>query len=146
MLLINKAARCIDLRGKDKDGKAVSYRLLPAGPAVEVDDAICERKFVENLYRAGDIAVVEEEKDKAMPSSDGKAAARTALQAEAEKAVKAAEEAAAAAKEAREAVDKAAANQKAKAEEKAVAAEAAAEKAEKLAAEKEQAVIDFDAK
>lgn len=146
MLLINKAARCIDLRGK---GDEKTYRLLPAGPAVEVPAAICKRKFVQNLIELGDIDVLEGSASKSKPkksgSDDGKAAARATLKAEADKAVKAAEDAQAAATAARDAVGKAAANQKAKAEEEAKAAETAAEEAEKLAAEKEQAVIDFDA-
>ena len=54
MLLINKAARCIDLRNK----KGEKFRLLPAGDAVEVPADVCKREFVQNLIDSGDIAEV----------------------------------------------------------------------------------------
>ncbi len=52
--LKNLAARRIDLRGKGEK----KYRLMPAGPAVEVPDEIAKRAFVRNLIESGDIEVV----------------------------------------------------------------------------------------
>ncbi len=70
MLLKNNARRLIIINGKqdvprDKDGNPMghsfrgdSWKLIPAGPAVEVADYACEYDYVQNMINKGDLAVL----------------------------------------------------------------------------------------
>ncbi len=72
MLLKNNAPRLIVINGpqsikKDANGKPMnhlmagpSWKLLPAGPAVDVDDAVVKGDYVQSLIKAGDVSIAGE--------------------------------------------------------------------------------------